>query len=140
MELVRGFHANQFVSSSSGSLATITMSEKQDSAGLPSSFKPIRSHPPFNYKHTKALVIGLCLGALGVGGFFLRIFDVQEASVQVANELCPQVKPIIPVEHVAIWDALVNRSASDEYKVRTIERLSGAVRIRYALCPSLALR
>ena len=118
----------------------IMSGEKWDSVGLPSGFELVRPHPPFSYKHTKALIFGLCLGALAAGVFFLQTLTVQESSAQVVNELCPQVKPIIPVEHFAIWDSLVERGASDEYKKRTIERLSGAVRIRYASCLSLVSR
>ena len=113
------------------SLSTTIMSEKkQDFTGLPSSVELIGHHPPFSHKRTKVLVIGLCLGALGVGGFVFQTLAVHDPSVHVSNQLCPQVKPVTPVKHSAIWDILVKRSASDKYKEHTIEWLSGAVRIR----------
>ena len=111
---------------------TIMSEKKQDFAGLPSSVELIRHHPPFSHKRTKVLVIGLCLGALGVGGFFFRTLAFRDPSVHVSNQLCPQAKPVAPVKHSAIWDTLVKRSASDQYKEHAIEWLSGAVRIRYA--------
>ena len=113
------------------------MSEKKQHSGLPSSVQLARPHPPFSYKRTKALVIGLCLSALGGGAFVLRTLVVQESPGHVANRLCPQAKPITPVKHSAIWDTLVKRSTSDEYKEHAIEWLSGAVRVRYASYPSI---
>ena len=101
----------------------------------------------FNRRHyirTKSLVIGLSLGALGAGSLVLRTaFPALLApwsSAQVANGLCPQAKPITPVKHSAVWDSLVEMSASDKYKERTVEWLSGAVKIRYVWRPLLASR
>ena len=108
------------------------MSEKKRD---PSSLELAKPHPPPIYRRTKALAIGICLGVLGVGGFFSKTFAVQESPIQVAHRLCPQVKPITPVKHSAIWDALVERSASDEHKERTIQWLSEAVQIRCVSCP-----
>lgn len=120
------------------------MSEKkQDLAGLPTSVALVRHDRPSRYKRTRALVIGLCLGALGTGAFVLRTIAptlaVPELSVQVTSTLCPQVKPITPLKHSSIWKSLLEKSATDEYKAHAIELLSGAVRIRYLCCSSLVL-
>ena len=61
------------------------MSEKQDFAGLPSSVEFIRHHPPFSHKRTDVLVIELCLGALGVGGFAKKL-AFRDPSVYVSNQ------------------------------------------------------
>jgi len=120
------------------------MSEKKpDFAGLPTSVELAKFDQPPRCKRTKALVIGLCLGALGTGGFVLRNIAPTPAtpglSVQVANALCPQAKPITPIKHSAIWDDLMGKSATDEHKARAIEWLSGAVRVQYVLRSSLVL-
>jgi len=90
------------------------------------------------YKRMRALVVGLCLSALGVGGFVLQTvvpeFTAPELSVNVRDGLCPQVKPMTPTKHSEIWDKLVEKSTTEEYKTRAIEWLSGAVRIRCVLC------
>ncbi|KAF9786344.1 carboxypeptidase S [Thelephora terrestris] len=108
------------------------MSEKQK--GLLSMFDPVKLDRPPSRKRVKTLVIGLCLGAVGAAGFALRsiipTFAVQESSVHVANELCPQARSMTPVKHSAIWNTLVERSASEEFKERAVEWLSGAVKIR----------
>ena len=112
--------------------------DQQAVVRLPSSTELVATHPPVGYKRTKAFIIGLCLGVLGMGGFVLRALAFGKSPVLVADGLCPQAKPITPVKHSAIWDTLVKRPASDEQKKRTIEWLSGAVRIRYASHRSLA--
>jgi len=109
------------------------MSEKkQILIGLPTSVELVR---PSRYKRTKVLVVGLCLGALGAGGFILRTIGPTLAApkslVQVATAKCPQTKPVTPIKHSAIWESIVEKSATDEHRARTIEWLSGAVRIRY---------
>jgi len=110
------------------------MSKKQDFAGLPTSVEAVRLERPSRSKRTKALVIGLCLGVLGTGGFVLQTgapaFAVSKPS---ATALCPQPKPIAPIKHSAIWEGLVEKSTTAEYKTRAIEWLSGAVRIQYVL-------
>jgi hypothetical protein len=126
------------------SQTTTTMSEKkEDFAGLPTSVELTRLDRSPRCKRTKALVVGLCLGVLGAGGFVLRTIAPKlaapELSVQTATALCPQAKPITPVKHSAIWDRLTERSATDEHKARAIEWLSGAVRVRYVQRSSLAL-
>lgn len=108
--------------------------KKSDLAVLPSSVKLTKFNRPPANKRAKTLVIGLCLGALGAGGFILRTIlptlPFTESPVRVANGVCPQAKPITPVKHSAIWESLVERSTSDEFKERAIEWLGGAVRIR----------
>lgn len=106
--------------------------KKLDRAGLPTSVGLVGPRPLFSYNRTRALVIGLCIGALGLGSFVLQTLVVQELPAHVANGLCPQAKPVAPIKNSAIWDALAKRSTSDEYKERAIEWLSGAVRIPYA--------
>jgi len=123
---------------------TATMSEKkQYFTGLPTSAELAGLDRPPRCKRTKALAIGLCLGVLGTGGFLSRTnsptLPALELSAQVANTLCPQAKPITPIKHSAIWDSLVGKSATDEHEARAIEWLSGAVRVPYVLCSSLAL-
>ena len=117
--------------------------KKQNLAGLPTTVQVSKLDRPCGRKRTKALVIGLCLGALAVGGFVLRTaapsFALLEPSVEAASALCPQVKPITPIKHSAIWESLVEKSATDEHKTRVIERLSGAVRIRYVSWSSSVL-
>ena len=113
------------------------MSEKkQGLAGLPTTVKPVGPARSHRCKRTKALVVGLCLGALGMGGFVLRTvlpkLATPEPPAQVGQALCPQVKPMIPIKNLAIWDRLVEESTTDEHKARVIEWLSGAVRVRYA--------
>ena len=120
------------------------MSEKkQKFSGLPSTVDPIELDRPPGRKRVTTLVIGLCLGALGAGGFVLRSIlptsPAPESYVQVASELCPQAKSTTPVKHSAIWNTLVERSASEEFKERAVEWLGGAVRIRYVLDSSLML-
>ena len=120
------------------------MSEKkQNFTGLPTTVQVSNLDRPRGRKRAKALMFGLCLSALAAGGFVLRTaapsFIVLEPSVQATSALCPQVKPITPIKHSAIWESLIEKSATDEHKARTIEWLSGAVRIRYALWSSLAL-
>jgi len=116
------------------------MPEKRDFAGLPMGVEHVRLDRPPRYKRKMVIVIGLCLGA---GAFISRTisptFAALELSAQVANTLCPQAKPITPIKHSAIWDSLVGKSATDEPKARAIEWLSGAVRVPYVLCSSLAL-
>ena len=120
------------------------MSEKkQNFTSLPTTVQVSNLDRPRGRKRAKALVFGLCLSALAAGGFVLRTatptFTVLEPSVQAASTLCPQVKPITPIKHSAIWESLIEKSATDTHKARVIEWLSGAVRIRYVLCSSLAL-
>jgi hypothetical protein len=120
------------------------MSEKkQGFAGLPTSVELVSLNRPSGCKRTKTLIIGLCLGALGAGGFALRMvaskLAVPVLPVQVATALCPQAKPVAPVKHSAIWDRLTERSATDEHKEHAIKWLVGAVRIQYVLSSFLAL-
>jgi len=120
------------------------MSEKkQDFVGLPTNVELIGSDRSQRCKRTRGLVVGLCLGALGMGGFVLRTiapkFAAPEPSVYVGNALCPQAKPMTPIKHSAIWDTLVGKPATEEYKTRAIEWLSGAVRVRFVLSSSLVL-
>ena len=116
--------------------------KKQNLAGLPTTIEVSKLDRPCGHKRTKALVIGLCLGVLAAAGFVLRTatptFTVLEPSVQAASALCPQAKPITPTKHSAIWESLIEKSATDEHKTRAIEWLSGAVRNRYVLWSSLA--
>jgi len=119
------------------------MSEKKrDFSRLPTSVEQgVRHDRSPRYQRTRTLVVGLCLCALGMGSFVLRTVTPElaapELSVNVREGLCPQVKPMTPVKHSAIWDKLVEKSATEEYKARAIEWLSGAVRIRYVLRSSL---
>ncbi|KAF9786338.1 carboxypeptidase S [Thelephora terrestris] len=111
------------------------MSEKRKSlSGLPLMLDPAKLDRSPSRKRVKPLVIGLCLGALGEAGFALRFIiptsTAQESSVHVANERCPQARSMTPVKHSAIWNTLVERSASEEFKERAVEWLSGAVKIR----------
>ena len=110
------------------------MSEKEQGfAGLPTAVEFARLNRSPRCKRTKALVVGLCLGALGMGGFVLQTiapkFATTEPSVQVENALCPQAKPMTPIKHSEIWNTLVEKSTTDEHKAQAIEWLSGAVRI-----------
>ena len=68
------------------SFSATIMSEKQDFASLPSSVELIRHHPPFSHKRTKILVIELCLGALGVGGFVFQALASRDPSVYGSNQ------------------------------------------------------
>lgn len=121
------------------------MSEKKpDFSGLPTSVEQrFGHHQSPRCKRMRTLVVGLCLCALGIGGFVLRTVTPElpapELSTNVGGGLCPQVKPMTPAKHSAIWDELVEKSATEEYKARAIEWLSGAVGIRCVLCSSLAL-
>ena len=121
------------------------MSEKKpDLSGLPTSLEQgLRHDRSPRCKRMRTLLVGLCLCALGMGGFVLRTVAPElaapELSANVRDRLCPQAKPMTPAKHSAIWDKLVEKSATEEYKARAIEWLSGAVRVRYVLYPSLAL-
>ena len=107
--------------------------KKQDFAGLPTSVEPVKLGSPSRSKRIKALVVGLCLGLLGTGGFVLQsIAPGFAVSKPHPTALCPQVNPIAPAKHPAIWESLVERSTTDEYKTRAIEWLGGAVRVPYA--------
>jgi len=111
--------------------------KKQDFAGLPTSVEHVKLDSPS--RRTKALAIGLCLGLVGTGGFVLRsIAPGFAASKPHPTALCPQVKPITPTKHSAIWESFVEKSTTDDYKTRAIEWLGGAVRIPYACFLSLA--
>jgi len=106
--------------------------KKQDFSDLPTSVEPVKLGSPSRSKRTKALAIGLCLGLLGTGGFALRSIAPKFAvSKPHPTALCPQVKPITPTKHSAIWESFVERSTTDEYKTRAIEWLGGAVRVPY---------
>ena len=115
--------------------------KKQDFSGLPTSAKHVELGSPSGYKRTRALAIGLCLGLLGTGGFVLRTvapkFAVSKSHHDPAA-LCPQVKPITPTKHSAIWESFTEKTTTDEYKTRAIEWLCGAVRIPYVCYPSSA--
>ena len=113
--------------------------KKQDFSGLPTSAKHTGLGPPSIRKRTKTLAIGLCLGLLGTGGFFSRTIAPNFAvSKPHPTALCPQAKSIIPLKHSEVWESLVERSTTDEYKTRAIEWLGGAVRVPYACFLSLA--
>jgi len=106
--------------------------KKQDFTGLPTSVEPIKLGSPSRSKRIKALVVGLCLGLLGTGGFVLQsIAPGFAVSKPHPTALCPQVNPIAPAKHPAIWESLVERFTTDEYKTRAIEWLGGAVRVPY---------
>ena len=116
---------------------TTIMSEKnQDFAGLPANIELAVPHRPSKPKRTRVFIIGLCLGALGAGGFVLRTiaptvgFPNPFAEVGTAR-LCPQAKAVTPIKHSGIWESLLEKSATDEYQARVIEWLGGAVRIPY---------
>ena len=116
---------------------TTIMSEKnQDLAGPPASIEFAVPYRPSKSKRTRAFIIGLCLGALGTGGFVLRTiaptFGFPNPFAEVATErLCPQAKVVTPRKYSEIWENLLEKSATDEYQTRVIEWLSGAVRIPY---------
>jgi len=115
--------------------------KKQNFAGLPTSVEPVQLGSPSRSKRTKALAIGLCLGLLGTGGFVLRSIAPKFAGSEPHHDpaaLCPQVKPITPTKHSAIWESFVEKTTTDEYKTRAVEWLGGAVRVPYACYPSLA--
>ena len=113
--------------------------KKQDFTGLPTSVEPIKLGSPSRSKRTKALAIGLCLGLLVTGGLANPgEMDGKTVSKPHPTALCPQVKPIAPTKHSAIWESFVERTATDEYKTRAIEWLGGAVRVPYVCYPSLA--
>jgi len=115
--------------------------KKQDFTGLPTSVKHVELGSPSRCKRTKALAIGLCLGLLGTGGFVLRTIAPKFAVSKPHHDpaaLCPQVKPITPTKHSAIWESFVEKTTTDEYKTRAIEWLGGAVRVPYVCYPSFA--
>ena len=110
--------------------------KKQYFSGLPTSAE---FGSPSRCKRIKALAIGLCLGLLGTGGYVGQtIAQGFPVSKPHPTALCPQVNPITPTKHSAIWESFVERSTTDEYKTRAIEWLGGAVRIPYVYCPSFA--
>ena len=110
--------------------------KKQYFAGLPTS---VKLGSPSRCKRTKVLAIGLCLGLLGTGGYVGRtIAPGFSVSKPHPTALCPQVNPITPTKHSAIWESFVERTTTDEYKTRAIEWLGRAVRIPYVYCPSFA--
>jgi len=112
------------------------MSDKEQYfSGLSTSVEPVKLGSPSRCKRTKALAVGFCLGLLVIGGFVLRSIAPGFAVSKPHHDpgvLCPQVKPITPTKHSAIWESFVERTATDEYKTRAIEWLGGAVRIPYA--------
>ena len=116
--------------------------KKQDFAGLPTAVEPTGPNRSPRCKCTKAVVVGLCLGVLGMGGFILRTIVPKLATLeppaQVENALCPQAKPMTPIKHSEIWNTLAEKSTTNEHKARAIEWLSGAVRIPY-VCSSTSL-
>ena len=110
--------------------------KKQDFSDLPMS---VELGSPSRSKRTKALAIGLCLGLLGTGGFVLQsIAPGFAVSKPHPTALCPQVNPIIPTKHSAIWKSFVERTTTDEYKAHAIEWLGGAVRVPCVCYPSFA--
>ena len=117
---------------------------EQDSVILPSGVDLANLDRPSRYKRVKALVVGLFLGVLGVGGLALHTIiptlAFSNPPAQVTNSLCPQAKPITPVKHSAVWNTLVDGSASDNHRDRAIEWLSGAVRVKYVFHPSCVLQ
>ena len=114
--------------------------KKRNFAGLPTSVEPVQLGSPSRCKYyTRAFAIGLCLGLLGTVGFVLRSIALGFAvSKPHPTALCPQVNPITPTKHSAIWESFVERTTTSEYKTRAIEWLGGAVRIPYVCYPSLA--
>ena len=104
-------------------------------AHLPSSADHTRFDQSARRRRVKTLLFGLCLVVLGAGTFVLRTavptLVALRPSVEAMNGLCPQAKPIKPIKHSAIWDTLVDRSASEEYREHAIDLLSEAVKIRY---------
>jgi len=110
--------------------------KKQYFAGLPTS---VELSSPSRRKRTKALAIGLCLGLLGTGGCVGgTIAPGLSVSKPHPTALCPQVNPIAPTKHSAIWESFVERTTTDEYKTRAIEWLGGAVRVPYVRYSSFA--
>ncbi|HEX3641492.1 MAG TPA: hypothetical protein VHV10_09395 [Ktedonobacteraceae bacterium] len=113
-------------------------------SGLPATVNLVRPNHLPSHKRVKTLVIGLWLGALGAGCFILwTIIPTLAApglSVQLANQQCPQVKLMTPVQHFGMWNALVERSTFDKFREHAVEWLSGAVRVRFVLHSSLVLK
>jgi len=115
--------------------------KKQNLAGLPTSTEPVKLGSPSRCNRTKALAIGLCLGLLGAGGFVPPAIATKLAVSKPHHDPaapCPQVEPIIPTKHSAIWESFLENSTTDEYKTRAIEWLGGAVRVPYVCCLTLA--
>lgn len=56
------------------------------------------------------------------------------------EHLCPQSDALVPSKHADVWNQLVNNKFNtDEFKAKTIDLLTGAVQIQYAVLTAFFL-
>ena len=97
----------------------------------------VNPSPPTPYSRTtKVLVLGLSIVTLSIWSFSSRLppLRLRGAPLTTSSRLapsdpCPQAAAITPKKHVLIWESLLKEAATEEYKGKAVEWLSGAIQI-----------
>lgn len=75
----------------------------------------------------------LCILYLAISGLYQGFYTGQSNAWFKDDEMCPQVKPLIPEKSYGVWESLGDTYGSDSFAKRAVKLLSGAVQIPYVL-------
>lgn len=85
------------------------------------------------FSKAKAITFKITLAALAisVSTYFVKSpwNDFPVSTLENGIDLCPQADELVPKKNVEIWESLQHAYSTEEFKVRAIDWLGGAVRI-----------
>ena len=100
------------------------MATKDELGSLP---EPISVHPRSRSSKRSVFIVLTVILLLQIKSIWHNFDRIHQLPI---HDICPQVSELIPEKNYELWESLARTYSTDLFKLKAVNRLSGAIQVR----------